>query len=493
MYHCTRCSTTYEKLTGRCGKCGAWQTMKKGAPKEKQRNAGIPLRLDEIPDPEINRISTGVREFDRVLGGGIVQGSVVLLVGEPGKGKSTLAAQVSLSLADAEIDPCKCMYVTGEETAEQTKPRLLRIYPRALEMIKKEDSNFKLLAEPDVYKIAAFLDQYDPDVIVIDSIQTMQLSSDVGGEMKSGTVSVLVEVTKYLVNLAKARNVAMIIIGHVNKDGDVGGPKTVEHLVDAVLSFDDERSNEIRILRGLKNRFGNTNEIGIFKMDEDGLSSVDDPSAHLKRGRKGAPGSAVGCGMIRNGKGASARPMLVEVQALFGAPSKSPKRIITPSGGYEASRIAMILNVLETHTDMFGYKGMDEEGEDQTLSVTGMDLYINIAGSFTSAETDLDLPVALAIASARLGLPLPLGNVSWGEIDLLGNVRPSSGHFQRIAVCQNMKFTKMVASSADGEEMMTIEEALDPLYEAAEKEAAKIQKREASRRKKGGEAVEEEV
>ncbi len=392
---------------------------------------------------------------------------------------STLLAQTSLALADGEEEPCKCMYVTGEETAEQSKPRLVRIYPRAQVMIDEASENFKLLAEPDVHKIAQFLDDYDPDVIVIDSIQTMQLSSDATGEAKSGTVNVLIDVTKYLVNLAKSRNVAMLIIGHINKQGEVGGPMTMEHLVDAVLTFgDDDRGSEIRILRPLKNRYGSTSEVGIFRMAEDGLSSVDDPSEHLKRGRKGAPGSSVGCGMIRSGKGAGSRPMLVEVQALFGPAAKNPRRVITPNGAFESGQLLKILNVLETHTEMFSQL---KEEIDDVISVTGQDLYINIAGSFTSSESDLDLPVALAIASARLGLPLPIGVVSWGEVDLLGNVRPSGGFVARVATCEAMNFKNMLCSPPD-QEMITLEEALAPLYASLEKELEKIKKAEARKR-----------
>ena len=450
VYHCKKCLHVHPVWIGRCPSCGAYQTMSPGASPSKSTFSGDPKIISEIEVNKEHRVPSGTREFDRVLNGGLVEGSVVLIAGEPGKGKSTLALQVGCALADAAFDPCRVLYVSGEETESQIKQRADRI---ALEKPK----NMILVSEVDIAKIEEHIRKYDPDVMFIDSIQTMRF-----GEGRAGSVNVVQDVTAMIVNISKSRSMSTVIIGHVNSDGDIAGPKALEHLVDTVLTFDEERSTEIRTLRCLKNRFGSTTEVGIFRMHKGGLSSVDDPSEHLLRGKSGAPGSSLACAMIRPGKGSGTRAMLVEVQALFGGPSRSPKHVVT---GYSKTRLEMIIAVLESRTEMFGPK--DDEDPEHDIRLGGMDLYLNVAGGFDVEEGALDLPVALAIASARMNVPLPPGTVSWGEIGLTGEVRPEGAHEERLKVCKALGFKHVVASEM-GEQILTVDEALQAFYAMVE-------------------------
>jgi len=342
------------------------------------------------------------------------------------------------------------LYVSGEETESQIKERAERI---ALDKPK----NMILVSEVDIEKIEEHIRKYDPDVMFIDSIQTMRY-----GDGRAGSVTVVQDVTSMIVNISKARSMSTVIIGHVNSDGDIAGPKALEHLVDTVLSFDEERSSEIRTLRCLKNRFGSTTEVGIFRMHKGGLSSVDDASEHLLRGKRGAPGSSLACAMLRPGKGSGTRAMLVEVQALFSNPSRSPKHVVT---GYNKTRLDMIIAIMENRTQMFGPQGDDPEHD---IRLGGLDLYLNVAGGFEIEEAALDLPVALAIASARMNVPLPAGTVAWGELGLTGEVRPESGYEERLKVCQALGFKHTIASQM-GEDVMTINDALAGFYKMVEK------------------------
>ena len=449
VYHCKKCLHQTPAWIGRCPNCGAYQTMAPGASPSKSSFSGDPKIISDIEIIKEHRVPSGTREFDRVLNGGLVEGAVILIAGEPGKGKSTLALQVGCALSDAAFDPCRVLYVSGEETESQIKQRADRI---ALEKPK----NMILVSEVDIEKIEEHVRKYDPDVMFIDSIQTLRY-----GEGRAGSVTVVQDVTAMLVNITKSRSMTTVIIGHVNSDGDIAGPKALEHLVDTVLTFDEERSSEIRTLRCLKNRFGSTTEVGIFRMHKGGLSSVDDPSEHLLRGKRGAPGSSLACAMIRPGKGNGSRAMLVEVQALYGAPSRSPKLVVS---GYSKTRLDMILAIMENRTEMFGPQGDDPEHD---IRLTGMDLYLNVAGGFDVEESALDLPVAMAIASARMNVPLLPGTVSWGELGLTGEVRPEGAFEERVKVCTALGFKNVVASEM-GEKIITINDALLSFYAMVE-------------------------
>lgn len=410
--------------------------------------------MGEVKSEKIHRIQTGTREFDRVLGGGLAAGSVVLLGGEPGKGKSTLAQQVGSELADGldteGFEPLKVLYASGEETPAQIKDRNLRIMGKGGKMI--------LMNEVRIDSIEKAVSEIDPDLLIIDSIQRMRMPDNGGGT--TDTIQQQKECSEYLTALTKHRDMTTLLISQVVKGGEIAGPKAMEHVVDVVLNFDAARNSNIRILSASKNRFGDTTEVGIFQMTNEGLKSVDDPEAHLIRGRKGMPGSVVACVMLN----ASKRAILVEVQALV-TPSyeNKPKRSTT---GYAASRLNMIMTILDAHTqwgraacgDGGGEGG--EGGEENETPLNACDIFVNIApDGFNLEDASLDLPIALAIVSAFLGVPLPAGSVAWGEMGLTGEVRPANDHARIMAMVKATQFRKTICSSDDG--IITIEEALD--------------------------------
>lgn len=390
----------HPRWAGRCEACGAWNTIVEeparsgpaAPPAPRGRSGGlelVPLAGADRPPP---RLSTGQTELDRVLGGGLVPGSAVLLGGDPGIGKSTLTLQAAAALAAAGH---RVAYLTGEESVEQ-----IRLRARRLGLAQ---APVELAAATRVDDMLAALDRPGaPALLVIDSIQTLWLD---GLEAAPGTVSQLRAAAQALVGLAKRRGTVLLLIGHVTKDGLIAGPRLLEHMVDAVLYFEGERGHAFRILRAVKNRFGPANEIGVFEMAEAGLLPVADPSAlFLAQHEEGVAGSAVLAAME------GSRPLLVEVQALVGASVPgTPRRAVV---GWDGGRLAMILAVLEARCG---------------LVTAGRDVYLNVAGGLKIAEPAADLAVAAAIVSALLGVPLPGATVIFGEVGLAGEVR-AVGH-----------------------------------------------------------------
>ena len=418
MYTCKKCKKETKAWSGKCPSCGAYQSLQVGsAGRRSMLDAGKPQTMKEVVNEDVHRIFTGTREFDRVLGNGMVQGSVILIGGNPGQGKSTLCLQVGCELADALEDPCKVLYVSGEETPSQVRQRGSRIAP--------EMSSLILCNETEVAKIRKHVMDLDPDILVIDSIQTMRAPGMEAA--RAGTVSQVQESTAYLTGLCKARGITAIIVGHVNKDGDIAGPKTLEHLVDVVLNFGAERSSDIRVLSALKNRFGATSEVGVFRMTKDGLASVDDPTEHILRGKKAGPGSVLSAVMMTAGAGAGSRAMIVEIQCLISpTKSSSPKRVIE---GYDRTRLEMALAIMGKYTEF----------KDIGLN----DIYINLGGGFEHVEQHaLDLPVVLAMISDHIQKPLVVGCIAWGELGLSGEVRPEERTDKRISMCDAMKIKK---------------------------------------------------
>jgi len=415
-----------------CPHCGAIRQMQQGRTLAKgaMLETSGPVTMGQIAIEEVHRNPSGTREFDRVLGGGIAYASVVLIVGEPGSGKSTLCLQIGCELADALEDACKVLYVSGEETPGQVRQRGTRIAP--------ETSKLYLCNEVKLESIIGYANELEPDILIIDSIQTMMIAQI---DSPAGSVIQIEECTRQIVKYCKAHGVSCFIVGHVTKDGTVAGPKRLEHLVDTVLAFEGERGLDLRFLRAIKNRYGNTSEVGIFKMSKDGLASVDDPSEYLLRGRSGVAGSSVACAMLAAGAGSGTRPALAEVQALvvgieddYDDSGKRSKKVSTPvrvCSGYPEKRLKMLIAIIETHCG---------------VSLKDHDIYVNVAGQVEIEPNGIDLPVALALLSSRLGKPLPKGAVSWGEMGLTGEVRPEAELEKRQNVCIGMKFNKQYYS-----------------------------------------------
>jgi DNA repair protein RadA/Sms len=397
---CNGCGHEAFSWQGQCAGCGEWNTLEEvrieATPARgggKRRSGGpatkpVPLR-DVVSPPEI-RLLTGIGELDRVLGGGIVPGSLVLLGGAPGIGKSTITA---MALGNLAANGRRTLYVTGEESAAQVRMRAERLGEGALSV--------PALAETELATILATIEAEAPEVCVVDSVQTMH-SSDLTSA--PGSVAQVREVTGGLMETAKRTGTTMIIVGHVTKEGSVAGPRVLEHLVDAVLVFEGERERSYRTLRALKNRFGATNEVGVFEMRSGGLVEVEDPSARFVAEATQAPGSVVLCAME------GTRPLLVEVQALVAPTEIVPPRRI--ANGIDRNRLAMILAVLARHGG---------------IALGGADVFVNVAGGVRVDEPGADLAVALAVASAHRGHPLsdasgkPLA--CFGEIGLTGELR----------------------------------------------------------------------
>ncbi|PWR24874.1 DNA repair protein RadA [Zavarzinia aquatilis] len=396
---CQSCGTAARKWSGRCEACGAWNSMVEEAgaqalpggldPKARKKGRGpefADLRGGEAPPP---RLPSGIEEFDRVAGGGLVPGSALLVGGDPGIGKSTILLQVAAALARAGR---LCAYISGEEAVGQVRLRAGRL--------GLGDAPVRLLAETGLGEIFAALDGLGrPDVVIIDSIQTMFAENI---ESAPGTVSQVRAVAGELVRYAKKKGVTVILVGHVTKDGQIAGPRVVEHMVDTVLYFEGERSHQFRILRAVKNRFGPTDEIGVFEMTGGGLAQVANPSAvFLGERQEDVSGTVVFAGIE------GSRPLLVEIQALV-APSAlgTPRRAVI---GWDSGRLAMVMAVLEARCGIaFGPR----------------DVYLNVAGGLRIVEPGADLAVAAALVSAMVDVALPRNMVVFGEIGLTGEVRP---------------------------------------------------------------------
>ncbi|MGL4729672.1 MAG: DNA repair protein RadA [Bosea sp. (in: a-proteobacteria)] len=402
-YTCQNCGAVYQRWQGKCDACGNWSTISEevaasAAPVGRAGGKNAKARVFALESltgesAEAPRISSGIAELDRVTGGGFVPGSVLLIGGDPGIGKSTLLTQACAIMAKAgETSGAGVVYVSGEEAVAQVRLRASRL--------GLADAPVGLAAETNVEDIVATLSQGPaPKLVVIDSIQTMWTSEV---ESAPGTVSQVRGSAQVLIRYAKTSGACMILVGHVTKDGQIAGPRVVEHMVDAVLSFEGDGAHAFRILRAQKNRFGPTDEIGVFEMTGLGLKEVANPSALFLAGRDlNAPGAAVFAGIE------GTRPVLVEFQALV-APSSlgTPRRAVV---GWDSSRLAMVLAVLETHGGM---------------RLSSHDIYLNVAGGLKVAEPAADLAAAAALVSSLTGAVLPGNTVFFGEIGLSGAVRP---------------------------------------------------------------------
>ena len=408
-YACTECGYTAGRWFGRCPACTAFGTLLEEAKEPAAAGRAVaraPLRLVDVEVTETDRIPTGVPELDRVLGGGLVPASVVLVAGEPGVGKSTL-----LLMALAEVSrERRALLVTGEESAAQVKLRAARL--GSIERVE-------ILAETDLDVICATLERERPDVCVIDSVQTLY-ASELGSA--PGSVGQVREAAGRLLRVAKESGVATILVGHVTKDGAVAGPRVLEHLVDCVLGFEGDRYHAHRVLRATKNRFGSTNEVGVFEMTGAGLTGVPDPSALFGRTESGEVGAAVACALE------GTRPMLLEVQALV-APTDlaMPRRVAT---GVDPKRLAMIVAVLGRHA---------------RVALGSADVYVNVAGGVRIDEPGADLPVALAIASAARGLAVRDDSAAFGEIGLTGRLRKATQAERRLEECAKLGLRRVLA------------------------------------------------
>lgn len=417
-FFCRNCGFEAPKWLGKCPSCGEWNSFteeviaREGATPSLQAAASVersrPQRLNEIRQNDHRRIDTGCREVNRVLGGGLVSGSLVLLGGEPGIGKSTLSLQ--LALAENRL---KTLYVSGEESAEQIRMRADRIGIRNEECL--------IYAETLLENITTQIVELKPDVVVIDSIQTIY--SEVL-DSSAGSVSQIRECAATLLKYAKTTGTAIFIIGHITKDGTIAGPKILEHIVDVVLQFEGDSNNCYRILRGIKNRFGATFEIGVFEMLDAGLRSVENPSEILLSHYE-EPLSGIAVGASADGL----RPYLIEVQALVsGAAYGTPQRSTT---GFDARRMNMLLAVLEKRVGMKMFQ---------------KDVFLNFAGGFKVADTGLDLAILAAVISSYFDRPISEGVCFAGEVGLSGEVRPAPRTEQRISEAARLGFKAIVVS-----------------------------------------------
>jgi DNA repair protein RadA/Sms len=415
---CSACGSVTSKWSGRCENCGEWNTIQEdtgisSGPGKKalgtKRGASLvlsDLSTKEAPPP---RTSSGIEELDRVLGGGLVPASAILVGGDPGIGKSTLLLQAAASFAGAGL---KALYVTGEEASAQVRMRAQRL--------GLGDAPVMLAADTNLRDILTTLDAEKPDIAIIDSIQTMWADNV---ESAPGSVSQVRAAAHELTSFAKRKNVAVILVGHVTKDGQIAGPRVVEHMVDTVLYFEGERGHQFRILRAVKNRFGPADEIGVFEMTGAGLSQVTNPSAlFLSEREDPAPGSVVFAGIE------GTRPVLVEFQALVApTPHSQPRRSVV---GWDGSRLAMILAVLEARCG---------------IPFTGLDVYLNVAGGLKISEPAADLAVAAALLSAREDVALPTNTVIFGEISLSGALRAVGQTENRLKEARKLGFTQAIA------------------------------------------------
>ena len=421
VYICAECGYESPKWFGCCPGCGEWNTMNEEikAPAAPASKSGASARsvktyaLSEITADEEIRYQTGLTELDRVLGGGIVKGSLVLLSGDPGIGKSTILLQICQYIGkDLDI-----LYVSGEESVYQIKLRADRLGVTS--------PTLTLMSQTDVQAICEYININKPGLVIIDSIQTMVIS-DLSSS--AGSVTQVRESTSMFMRTAKSSNIPIIVVGHVNKDGNIAGPKVLEHIVDAVLYFEGDQHMTFRILRAAKNRFGATNEIGVFEMENDGLIEVENPSEMLLSGRPAdAPGTCVTCVME------GARPELAEIQALLASSSyPTPRRT---SNGFDYNRAAMLLAVLE------------KRGQ---LKVSQCDAYLNIIGGLTLDEPAADLAAILALASSYLDKPIGAQVAAIGEVGLTGELRNVNNLSQRLSEVRRLGFTECIIPKQHG-------------------------------------------
>src|SRR5947209_8732538 len=431
QYACTECGYASGRWFGKCPGCSAFGTLVEEVVGQLAAAKAPPkplLRLVDVSAEEAERIPTGVAELDRVLGGGLVPASLVLVGGEPGVGKSTLLLMALASMSATR----RSLLITGEESVAQVKLRAQRLGGAA---------NVEILAETELDTVCETLQAERPDVCVVDSVQTLY-ASDLGSA--PGSVAQVREAAGRLLRVAKEAGVATILVGHVTKDGSVAGPRVLEHLVDCVLQFEGDRYHAHRILRATKNRFGSTNELGVFEMTGAGLVGVPDPSELFGRSVEGEVGAAVACALE------GTRPLLLEIQALVSPTDLAmPRRVGT---GVDPKRLAMIVAVLGRHA---------------RLPLGRADLFVNVAGGVRIDEPGADLAVALAIASAARGVPVRDGMAAFGEIGLTGRLRPATQAERRLEECRKLGLTAAIAPTGtpgDAKRIRVV--AVDTLREA---------------------------
>lgn len=424
VFICSECGYESAKWLGKCPECGSWNTMNeeiKAQTPQKRFNGisshAVPAAvssLNAVESGEEIRYMTGITELDRVLGGGMVPGSVVLVSGDPGIGKSTLLLQMCQPLSAM----LKVLYITGEESVRQIKLRAMRL--------GVSNDGMLICASTDLSQILATIEQCSPDLVIVDSIQTIsyaELSSS------SGSVTQVRECTQRLTRAAKDREIPLFLVGHVNKDGAIAGPKVLEHMVDAVLYFEGERNLSYRILRAIKNRFGSTNEIGVFEMTDQGLEEVDNPSVLLLSGRPEHTSGTCVTAVIEG-----TRPILAEIQALVSKSSYPvPKR---STNGFDFNRAAMLLAVLEKRCGYF---------------FGTLDVYINVVGGLRLDEPSADLSVVLALISNLLDKPIEESLAAFGEVGLAGEIRTVSRAQQRVGEAYRLGFRQIILPQQNAE------------------------------------------
>ena len=416
VYICSECGYESPKWYGKCPSCGEWNTMNEEVrDSSKQSTAAVsravsyapPIQIKEISTTDEIRYKTGSSELDRVMGGGIVKGSLILLGGDPGIGKSTILLQICEHLGKK----LTILYVSGEESKRQLKLRADRL--------GVDSDNLFILTQTDVEMICETIRRDQPDIVMIDSIQTMSLS-----ELNSspGSVTQVRECTNYLMRTAKSLDIPMIVVGHVNKEGSIAGPKVLEHIVDAVLHFEGDKQMSYRILRAVKNRYGSTNEIGVFEMTDKGLNEVDNPSLMLISGRPtNVSGTCIACAME------GTRPILAEIQALATATGfGNPRRMST---GFDYNRMNLIIAVLEKRAGYY---------------FSNTDAYINVVGGLRLDETAVDLAVAMALVSSLKDVPIADDAIAFGEIGLAGEIRSVTHAQQRVNEAVRLGFKRII-------------------------------------------------
>ena len=417
VFFCKECGNETGKWSGRCPACGAWNSLEEApaaaaqnnrsaAGKTVSRRMNVPRPVTELDEEEEIRFSTGLDEMDRVLGGGAVRGSLVLVGGAPGIGKSTLLLQICGKIRDAKI-----LYVTGEESQRQLKMRARRL--------GVEGENLYVLAETDVSAVVRSTEDLRPEVLIVDSVQTMYNSEIAAAP---GSVSQVKDCAMAVMQLAKTLDVTAFVVGHVNKEGAIAGPKVLEHMVDCVLYFEGDRSLSYRVLRAAKNRFGSTNEIGVFEMTDTGLREVPNPSEAMLSGRPvNSPGTCVSCVMQ------GSRPILAEIQALLSPSNLTQAR--RNANGLDFNRVALLLAVIEKRGG---------------LHVSGCDAFLNVVGGLELDEPTADLAIVLAIASSFRDVPIGEDLAAVGEVGLTGEIRSVPGINQRLQEIARLGFKRCV-------------------------------------------------
>lgn len=444
VFFCTNCGNETHQWMGKCPSCGAWNTMTEHVEKEvpvtrsasKHVQARVPKLLSEIESGSEQRFSTGMAELDRVLGGGAVTGSLVLVGGAPGIGKSTLLLQICKDLCKGRT----VLYVSGEESESQIKMRADRLNIRC--------DTLYVLAETEMDEILRTVNEMQPDVLIADSIQTLYAAENTS---TPGSVSQVKDCTMALMQLSKSQGITVFVVGHINKEGAIAGPKVLEHMVDCVLYFEGERNGPYRLLRAAKNRFGSTNEIGVFEMADIGLREIPNPSEMLLAGRpKDAPGTCVACAME------GTRPILAEVQALITRTSANmPRRTVD---GFDYNRAALLLAVLEKRGGM---------------KLGQCDAFINVIGGLNIDEPGSDLPVILAAASSYRDAAIPNALAAIGEVGLTGEIRSVTNLEQRLNEIRRLGFEKCIIPRR-GTEKLKAPEGLEILRVKNIREAIEI-------------------